>query len=227
MDHLLVDPKPHVRRQQKTFPAKRGIIQQFHLQHLPTPWDIEEPEDAAMNLNLLGRLGHKVKSTIAVLRRVSSNGYEKTDWWKQPDTFSRCLCTLHHADHERQTKAFIWRAKDVQFVSQIHMESSERVLGAAERQFLPYVITLKLFKLFHKACLKMFNYNDASPVCYRTADEDNVVWESHLNSPVRTHIHTVWCSSLRLSQEMLENRETRIQISSPKATRTGSTYSGL
>lgn len=58
VDRVLLDPKPHIRRQQKTFPAKHGIIQHFQLQHLPTTPDIKEPEDAAINLNLLGRLGH-------------------------------------------------------------------------------------------------------------------------------------------------------------------------
>lgn len=42
-----------------------------------------------------------------------------------------------------------------------------------------------------------------------------------------THSQRACCSSLRLSLEMPENRETHIQISFPKATRTGSTYSGL
>lgn len=54
----VLDPKPHIRRQQKAFPAKHSIIQHFQLQHLPTTRDIKEPEDAAINLNLLGRLGH-------------------------------------------------------------------------------------------------------------------------------------------------------------------------
>lgn len=35
-----------------------GIIQHFQLQHLLMTGDIKEPEDAAINLNLLGRLGH-------------------------------------------------------------------------------------------------------------------------------------------------------------------------
>lgn len=58
VDRELLDPKPHIRRQQNTFPAKYTIIHHFQLQHLLTTRGIKEPEDAALSLNLLGRLGH-------------------------------------------------------------------------------------------------------------------------------------------------------------------------
>lgn len=159
-----------------------------------------------------------------------SNGYEKTDWWKQPDPFSRCLCSLHHTEPERKTKALIWRTEDVLFMwhSQIHMESSARVLEAAEMQLLLYLITWKWFKLSHKACLKMLNYYDVTLRVLSDCRQGQCCLRVTPKLPSQnTHSQRVWCSSLPLSLEMLENRETHIQISFPKATRTGSTYSGL
>lgn len=42
----------------RTFPAKHDLSHRFQLQHLAMTRDAKEPEDAAINLKLLGRLGH-------------------------------------------------------------------------------------------------------------------------------------------------------------------------
>lgn len=50
-----------------TFEAEQDMLQRFQLQHLPTTRDIKEPEDAAVDLNFLGRLGRGTLASLSVL----------------------------------------------------------------------------------------------------------------------------------------------------------------